>query len=252
MEDLHYGYWPEGLAPTLQNLPRAQACYTDRLVALIPDGVRTVLDVGCGAGHVAAELVRRGYRVDCVSPNPALNALVRERLGDTVGLFEGRLEDLRPARRYDLVLLSEVLLFVHLRPGLERALALVDVGGHALVSDLFRTTPERGPIGGGHDLAAFRQAVASLPWRVVADEDVTARIAPTFDVLDGLTRGLRPAYDLLWAQLAARHPWWVRLARWAFGRRLARYEEKHLGRRRDGAAFARHKSYRFVLLRREA
>lgn len=107
MEDLHYGYWPDGLAPTLQNLPAAQEAYTDRLVQRIPDGVRTILDVGCGAGHVAAALVRRGYRVDCLSPNPTLNRLVRERLGDQVGLFECRYEALRTDRRWDLVLFSE-------------------------------------------------------------------------------------------------------------------------------------------------
>lgn len=250
LEDLHYGWWPDGLAPTLQNLPRAQAAYTDFLLQRIPDGVRTVLDVGSGAGNVAARLVNRGYRVDCVSPNPVLNRLLRERLGDQVGLFEGRFEDHRTARRYDLVLFSECLLFIHLRPGLERALELLAPGGHALISDLFRITPERGPIGGGHDLAAFRAALAALPWRVVEDHDITDRVAPTFDVLEDTYRALRPAYDLLHAQLAAKHPRWYRLARWALGARLERYERKHFSGQRDGAAFRRHKQYRVLLLRR--
>jgi SAM-dependent methyltransferase len=251
MEDLHYGYWPEGLTPSLVNLPTAQQAYTDRLVQRIPDGVRTILDVGCGAGHVAAGLVRRGYEVDCLSPNPTLNRLVRERLGDQVGLFECRYEALRTDRRWDLVLFSECLLFIHLRPGLERARAHTAPGGHVLVTDLFRTTAERGPIGGGHDLAAFRKTVDELAWRVVEDDDVTDRIAPTFDVLHATMQGLRPAYDLLQAQLLARYPLLARLARWLLRRRLARYEEKHLGRVRDGAAFRRHKSYRFVLLRKD-
>lgn len=251
LEDLHYGWWPDGLEPTLQNLPRAQAAYTDFLLERIPDGVRTILDVGSGAGNTAVRLVNRGYKVDCISPNPVLNRITRERLGDQVGLFEGRFEDYRTARRYDLVLFSECLLFIQLKPGLEKALELLAPGGHALISDLFRTTVERGPIGGGHDLQAFRAALAGLPWRVLEDHDVTDRIAPTFDVLDGTYAALRPAYELLCQQLEAKHPRAYRLARWAFARRLERYEQKHFGRRRDGAAFKRHKSYRVLLLRRQ-
>jgi hypothetical protein len=40
MQDLHYGYWPEGLAPLPQNLAQAQANYTDFLMSHIPAGVR--------------------------------------------------------------------------------------------------------------------------------------------------------------------------------------------------------------------
>ena len=145
MEDLHYGYWPDDLPLVPTNLPRAQALYTDQLLARIPDGARRILDVGCGAGHTAARLVQLGYQVDCVSPNPVLNGMVRERLGDQVGLFEGRFEEVALQGPYDLILFSESLLFIHLQPGLERAQALLRPGGHVLISDLFRTTPERGP-----------------------------------------------------------------------------------------------------------
>lgn len=252
MEDLHYGYWPDGLAPTLRNLPQAQAHYTEFLLSQLPASVKTVLDVGAGAGNTAARLLDRGLAVDCLSPNPTLNQVIRERLGERVGLFETRFEDHRSDERYDLVLFSECLLFIHLRPGLERALELVPEGGHVLISDLFRTTTERGPIGGGHDLATFRSTLASLPWRVVADHDVTARIAPTFDALDETYRALRPGYDLLLAQLAAKYPWTYRLARWLFRRRIERYEKKHFSGQRNAAAFMRHKQYRVLLLQKGA
>ena len=48
MQDLHYGYWPAGLARVPQNLAHAQAHYTDFLMSHIPGGVKSVLDVGCG------------------------------------------------------------------------------------------------------------------------------------------------------------------------------------------------------------
>jgi hypothetical protein len=64
MQDLHYGYWPEGLPRVPQNLAQAQANYTDFLVSHIPAGVRSVLDVGCGAGNTARKLLDRGFTVD--------------------------------------------------------------------------------------------------------------------------------------------------------------------------------------------
>jgi SAM-dependent methyltransferase len=250
MEDLHYGYWPDDLELTPANLPRAQACYTDFLLEQFPSGARRVLDVGCGAGNTAARLVQLGYEVDCISPNPTLNQVVRERLGDQVGLFEGRFEDFQTQARYDLILFSESLLFIHLRPGLERARELLAPGGHVLISDLFRTTTERGPIGGGHVLETFRATLADLPWEVVADHDVTARIAPTFDLLAQGYRALRPAYDLVKQQVQRKYPFWAKLLlRGRLRARLERYEQKHFSGQRDGAAFQRFKSYRVLLLR---
>ena len=42
MQDLHYGYWTDDLELTPQNIARAQARYTDELMADIPAGVRWV------------------------------------------------------------------------------------------------------------------------------------------------------------------------------------------------------------------
>ena len=49
LEHLHYGYWPEGLPVSINNLRTAQENYTSFLLSQIPAGVRTILDVGCGS-----------------------------------------------------------------------------------------------------------------------------------------------------------------------------------------------------------
>ncbi|HAS54902.1 MAG TPA: hypothetical protein DCS42_12660, partial [Nitrospiraceae bacterium] len=56
IRDLHYGYWPDDLPVDMQNLAKAQANYTDLLMSRIPQGVKSVLDVGCGAGNTARKL----------------------------------------------------------------------------------------------------------------------------------------------------------------------------------------------------
>src|SRR5690606_10549861 len=63
---LHYGYWDGAeYEPSLCALGQAQEAYFERLVATIPEGTRSILDVGSGTGAVAAGLLRRGFAVDC-------------------------------------------------------------------------------------------------------------------------------------------------------------------------------------------
>jgi SAM-dependent methyltransferase len=249
MEDLHYGYWPDGLAVEIPNLARAQAEYTEFLIGHIPEGVRSILDVGCGAGNTARKLIERGYRVDCVSPNPFLTRVARQALDGRAAVFEGKFEDLAATQRYDLLLFSESFLFVKPERALPQAERLLNPGGYLLMTDIFKAPAEgKSPIGGGHHLAAFRDLMAGSRFDLLRDVDMTARIAPTFDLLDRTYRdAFRPAYDLLAARLWAGHPWLVRLARWVWKKRLTRLEEKHFGGRRNGENFARYKSYRLFL-----
>jgi len=189
MQDLHYGYWPEGLAPVPQNLARAQANYTDFLMSHIPSGVKSVLDVGCGAGNTARKLLDRGFTVDCVSPNGVLTDVAKQVLAGRGDIFETRFQDLQTDRRYDLILFSESLLFIPLEEGFTKALSLLNPGGHVLITDIFRVPAEgKSPIGGGHELPRFRETIARFPLAPTLDLDMTDGIAPTFDLLDAAYR----------------------------------------------------------------
>ena len=253
MRDLHYGYWEPDLPVTPENLGRAQTRYTDLLIADIPSGVHSILDIGCGAGHTAARLLDLGYRVDCVSPNPFLTREARALLGARARVFESRFETLDLDGSYDLLLFSESFLFMASGPALARARALLQPGGYLLISDLFRLpTASRGPIGGGKDLEAHRALMATTPFRLLRDTDLTDGIAPTFDLLSrAYVEAIEPTYRLVEARLAAEHPWWFRVLRLGFGRALRRYEAKHFSGERDAAHFRRYKSYRRMLYRLE-
>lgn len=254
MEDLHYGYWTDDVPLDLRHLPEAQARYTEALIADIPAGVRTILDVGMGAGNTARKLVDRGYRVDGVSPNAYLTAAARQLLGDAVTIFESRFEDVETERRYDLILFSESFLFMDPDAALAKAAALLYEGGHVLICDIFRIPADgKSPIGGGKELATFRAVMARFPFDQIRETDISAHIAPTFDLLDRAYReAIRPAYDLLVARFDATRPWLMRFLRWRFRRRIARLEEKHFGGRRNAANFLKYKSYRRFLFRMRA
>jgi predicted TPR repeat methyltransferase len=59
-----------------------------------PEGVRSVLDLCCGTGLLAGELIARGYRVAGVDAADAMLAQARERLGPEVALSRVTLPDL--------------------------------------------------------------------------------------------------------------------------------------------------------------
>jgi SAM-dependent methyltransferase len=59
-----------------------------------PEGVHSVLDLGCGTGLLAGELVARGYSVVGVDASDAMLALARELLGPEVTLTRTTLPDL--------------------------------------------------------------------------------------------------------------------------------------------------------------
>lgn len=252
MQDLHYGYWPPQLPHVPQNLSVAQAAYTDLLMSHIPGDARSVLDVGCGAGNTARKLLERGYRVDGVSPNSFLTAVARQALGDRATIFETKFQELVTDRRYDVVLFSESLLFIPLAQALAKALQLLNQGGHILITDIFRVPAEgKSPIGGGHELPKFRETVSRYPLAQVEDVDMTAGIAPTFDLVNRATLdAIEPAYRLILDRVTLKYPFVMRLLRWWFRRKIERYEQKHFSGRRDGANFMKYKSYRLLLYKR--
>ena len=70
------------------------ASFLDELWSTDGDGVQAVLDLCCGTGLLAAELIARGYRVVGVDASAAMLARARERLGPEVLLSRTTLPDL--------------------------------------------------------------------------------------------------------------------------------------------------------------
>lgn len=266
LDDLHYGLWDGGLAPTLANLPLAQRRYTELLLAALrelapPPG--RVLDVGCGTGGFLVELRALGYDTEGVSPAPELTRLARERLARAgrgeVRIFECPFEDFSPAERaarYDALVFGESFQYVALPVALERAQEILRPGGHLLVCDFFRSAahgdggPGDGTMGGGHPIAAFYEAMSRSRFTILRDEDLTARIAPTLTIADDiLMRHLVPASEALARYLAERRPWLYRALRLAGRRKFDKLRRKYLSGHRTPQTFARYKTYRLIAAR---
>lgn len=245
LDHLHYGLWDDEPL-TLDGMRSAQERYAERLARAIPEGVETILDVGCGVGSFSAQLKARGYRVEGLSPDPHQQRLYAERVGEPFHL--ARFQDFVPARTYDLVMMSEVAQYVWL-PKFFPAVRRAAPDGYLLLADYFRV-PVAGelPGGSGHPLDAFLAEAERHRVELLEREDVTDATAPTLDLAAKLlAEHVGPALRIAAETAAERHPWLYALGRLFLRRRF----EKALAGREflDGEAFKKTRRYLLLLFR---
>ena len=252
--DLHYGLWQDDLELKIQNMPEAQRRYSEFLISHIPEGVKRVLDVGCGAGGVATKLLERGYQVEGVSPSPLLSEAAQRQAGPDFKIHQGRFEDVRfdESEKFDLVMFSESFQYINLDTVLVDAVKRLNDGGHILICDFFKTNePGRSVIGGGHPIDRFRAVLEQSGLEVLVDKDITRETAPNLDLVDEMGRELlMPTYQLIGYAFSSNHPWLAKLIRWKYDRKLRKIEHKYMSGERNAANFARYKVYRLLLLRK--
>lgn len=251
-EHLHFGYWPEGLEVDIQNFARAQEHYTQFLLSHLPNGVRSVLDVGCGTGVLSRRLLDAGYQVESVSPSAFLNGYAREIIGPHGKIYGSTYEDLQTDARYDLVLCAESFQYLDLNLFFDKTRSLLNSGGHVLISDVFkRDVKQRASgLGGGHNLTRFYTDARAAGFEVLQDVDITEHTAPTMDVAQDLLRNfIMPSSELLATFMAENYPRTLKLVKWKFRKKLAKLQSKYAQGRRNAANFAIDKSYRLMVYR---
>jgi len=251
--DLHYGLWQNDLDVCVRNLPEAQRRYSDFLLSHIPDDVNRILDVGCGAGGIARELLERGYDVEGVSPSPLLTEEARQLAGDAFKIHQGCFEDVcfGVDEKFDLVMFSESFQYINLYKGLEYAQRLLNPGGFILISDFFkRNAAGRSAIGGGHEDEKFMALLQQSSLEVLKNKDITRETAPNFDLADQLDRELIfPTLRLAGYAFVQNHPWLAKVLRWKYRKKISKISKKYSGGERNAENFARFKVYRLLLLR---
>lgn len=248
---LHYGYWKPGLEVHAVNMKQAQQAYSEFLYSFIPPGVHTILDVGCGSGRTAHELIEKGYAVDCVTPSEELANFAEQLLGDRATIYRAKFEDMEAPERYDLVLFSESFQYISLADSLSKARNLLNPGGSILICDFFRRPdmPRKGLISGGHNLDKFRQALEEYELQVLREEDITDEVAPTIDLFNTMTMDvIRPTYYDVGQLLKDDHSLISRMLGWVFRKRLEKIERKFFSGNRSGDNFQKYKIYLVSLL----
>jgi MPBQ/MSBQ methyltransferase len=246
LDHLHYGLWrdePLGL----EGLKKAQDRYAERLCDWVPEGVRSILDVGCGTGSMALRLRDRGFEVEGLAPDPYLGEVFAERTGLPFHL--ARFQEFEPERDYDLILMSESAQYIWLDSLFPRVLRVAP-GGHLLLADYFVVENDGSQAArSGHPLDGFLGSAAASGCDLLRREDVTEQAAPTLALASSwLDRyGVKIA-AVLGERAQRRHPWLYGLGDRLFGGRLRRKleQERTLC---DPEIFRRLKRYELMLFR---
>ncbi len=247
-EFLHFGLFEPDIPADFQHIREAQERYLERLIEVIPPTVKSILDVGAGAGRSAEILIERGFAVDCVVPPGGLADIAAERLKGRSTIYRGRFEEVEIPQHYDLVLFSESLQYIAPDIALAKALSLLRPGGHILVSDFFRRVREE--VGGGHLHADWEKCWRSMPLDCVHEHDITAEAAPTIDIVNAFNREVgRPLAEAAGVAAKARWPVLSRLGYFLFRRDIDRLFERGFADYRTGAAFRHGKIYKTYLFR---
>ena len=241
LDHLHYGLW-NGEPRTLDGLKTAQEGYAEALAAWIPEGVQTVLDVGCGTGATTVVLEGRGFRVDGLAPDPYQEVLFRRRTAAAFHLT--RFQEFDPENTYDLVLMSESAQYIWL-PDLFASVCRTAAGGWLLVSDYFRLDDDGGGSGpSGHPLDEFMARAVENGLELVRREDITELVTPTLDLASGwLERYVEPTIRLV----VERYPALARVGRWVTPGLTQKFEDLKV--QVDSEAFARSKQYLVLLFK---
>lgn len=251
-EDLHWGLWPDDLELSVANMAAAQERHSALMRRHIPEGTRTILDVGGGSGQFAESLVAAGYEVDVVSPSAHLAQRIRERLPEASHVYVSRFEDVVPHKTYDLVMFSESYQYIDIEAGLARIEACTRPGSHVMVCDYFRLKAEgKPPIGGGHKWAEVEAALQVQPLELIDRVDVTAEAAPTCQLLgDFMQEVVAPLRDISGSYLRENHPLISKIVGWKARKKLAKIDRKYFNGRFSSEAFCKHFVYQLLLWRR--
>ncbi len=246
---LHYGYWPEGLRVEPANVFEAQENYANLLLKHIPEGVSSVLDVGCGSGKFSEKLLEVGYTVDCVSPSPNLTKHVRERLGDRVEIFECRYEDVKTKKRYDLILCSESFQYLLLEKAMAQTQKFLNDEGYLLICDFFKQdVPGKSPVSGGHKIERFLKYMEAQPFRQITDIDITKETSPSLDIMrDLIQEVILPTWNTVAYYMTSNFPRFSRFFSFAFRKKIAQAHRKYFSGGTSGEQFAHFKTYRLFL-----
>ena len=249
-EYLHYGYWADGMEVKIDNIAAAQEKYSDLIVSHIPEGTKSILDVGCGIGKLAEKMIDAGYQVDCVSPSIHLSNHARRLLGGRSHIFECRFEDIDTTKTYDLVLFSESFQYIRMDRSFENAIKLLNPQGHILICDYFtKQTEGKSPIGGGHGLNDFYQTLKNFPIEIGEDIDITKETAPTLDIWDEfLNQIVAPIWEIWGDYFKSNFPRVSWVFAWKFKKKLSKKRQKYLGKKYNGKSFLLFKSYRLIAL----
>jgi len=182
LNSLHYGFWNNDEELTLSNLRKAQERYTVTLLELIPNGVETILDVGCGIGDIALTLAKKGYSVTAISPDKNHKKYFDKYKNKNISFYNIKFEDIRFEKKFDLILMSEsqgnfspIITFKQCKRYLKKP-------GYLLVSNIFNRNNKPSLSGVNSTEQEYITQAKEYNLKLVKSIDITKEVLPTLQI----------------------------------------------------------------------
>ena len=248
-EHLHFGFWPDNLSLSIDNLKQAQDYHSDQIINAIPKNVDTILDVGSGSGGLADKLIEKKYKVECVSPSEYLSDAIEEKLNNKVKVHRSTFENLNIDKKFDLVIFSESFQYVNIQKTLSKVPNFLNENAHLLICDFFRK-PDTSTklLGGGHAWDDFYNEISSTSFENILDEDMTIETARTYDLINKIINNVaEPVRDLSAKYLESNYPKIMKLLRWYLDKKIKRINRIYFSGNMTGETFINLKTYRLLL-----
>jgi SAM-dependent methyltransferase len=251
LDHLHYGYWGNGLEVDITNLHIAQDEYAKLIMSNIPDGVKSILDVGCGTGHIDKMLLDNGYNVDCVSPSAYMNKHIKELLGGKSHIYECTYEEIQTDKTYDMVMFCESFQYIDVEKALSNTSKLLNKNGYLLICDIFKKNI-KGKVSGGHKLYKFDAFIKDAPFKLLKTLDITNETAPNMDIMnDVLLNVVQPVIKAGVRLSESRHALVVKFLKWKYKKKIDKLQNKYFSGVRSGENFKKYKIYQLLLYQKK-
>ena len=209
LPSLHWGRWRTDETLSLENLRSAQERYTMGILDMIPKGVRTILDVGCGKGDVAKTLGERGYQVTAIAPIANYASYLKECELKNVSFEQVKFEDFEPAFTFDLILMSESCGYFGADAAFSNSDRCLTTNGHLLILNPFRKWGNE-YCACTHVLADYLRIAENHGYSLLKSEDITPEILPTLRLFTKLyTEHIEPGLALA-GYFLQKAPWRTR------------------------------------------
>ena len=254
LDHLHYGYFTNGIKPSLETLNKAQNSYSELVLSYIPKSVKKILDVGCGTGGNAEKLVKRKMDVTCIAPDPYLIEKTKERTQGKIktytDLYEN-IEDFEP-ESFDLILMSESCQYIKPDPGWEQNKKVLKKGGYLLVADFFRIREIDTPYmsKSGQPLQNFLDRAKAANFKLIKKQDITKNVAPTMDIFQGvIDKNIFPLVEAIHEFVLRRFPLLHSLLAKIFKEKIDKVVTRY--KTQDAKTWMKYKAYYIFLFQKQ-
>lgn len=249
---MHYGYFKDDLEVKITNLPEAQENYSNLLLSIMPNNIKTILEVGCGSGRFAYNLTNKGYKVDCVTPKSALTDYAEELLKNKSKVYKSKFENFETTNKYDLILFSESFQYIKMKDSIPKSKEMLNPDGYIMIADFFKTNAEgTSALGGGHKFSNWKKIISEYSLDIDYEKDITNQTAPTIDIANQLSKNLAyPIWKLIINGFSSRYPKIFKFFQWKYIKKINKIEHTYFSGEMNGENFKKYKRYMLYLLKK--